>query len=537
METPSTEAKPAADSRSTMRIEILPERWNDAKQGKRSSNTGPRAVPVVPETRPFTKVDPLGGMPFQQLLHHIYDAVLITALSGEVMVANVRANSFFLCEAGQLQNYNILALIRGADDALLRTIIDTLDGNRFVLIQADCLRLDGTTFSAEISVNRITISEQVCLSFFIRDITLRKQQEEQLRTGSTAIQNAGSGIAVAGLDGEIGYCNPAFLACFDLLQKDGESRPNFRGLLCQPRLAGDIMLAIQRGETWVGDLELKRANGENFFGHTSVSPNLNENGELAGMVLSVLDVTIQKRAQQQLQAYAAELQRSNEELEQFAYVASHDLQEPLRMVVSYLALLERRSKDKLDAEGLQFLNFALEGGTRMQSLIRDLLAFCRVGAGTRAFQPLDLSDILRTALANLQIIIAETGASVTSDSLPTVPGDAGQFTQLLQNLITNAIKFRSNEPPRIHISARHEDGEWLFGVHDNGIGIAPEFFERVFVLFQRLHEREKYPGTGIGLAVCKKIVQCHGGRIWVVSEPQKGTTLHFTIPDGVSGPG
>ena len=358
-----------------------------------------------------------------------------------------------------------------------------------------------------------------------------------MRTGSTAIRNAGSGIAVARLNAEIKYANPAFLACFGLPPEGDGTRHDFREFLCEPALADDIIVAIRRRETWSGELELKSAGGHPFFAYTSVSPNLDEDGDLAGMVLSVLDVTIQKQAQQQLQAYARDLQRSNEDLEQFAYVASHDLQEPLRMVVSYLGLLERRIGERLDADCRQFLNFAVDGGKRMQSLIHDLLAFSRVGSHARPFESADMTEVLRTALTNLQVVIEETSALVTSDALPSVTGDAGQLSQLLQNLISNAIKFRGAESPRIHLGAVHGDGEWIFSVQDNGIGIDPQFFDRIFVIFQRLHEREKYSGTGIGLAICKKIVHHHGGRIWVVSEPKKGATFYFTIPDRTPGPG
>lgn len=514
-----------------MRIELPSEFLDEVEHGKRRPRPSPRNVPVAIEPRPATGVEPLGGMYFQQLLHHIYDAVLITDLSGEILVVNVRANAFFACEPGQLQQYSILSLIRGSDATLLPTILESLGENRFVLMQAFCTRLDGSRFASEISVNRLTFPGQECLSFFIRDVTLRRQQEDQLRTGSTAIRNAGSGIAIAGLDAGIEYANPAFLACFGLPADDDGARRNFRDFLCEPAHADDIVVAIQRGETWVGELELKGTDGSTFFGHTSVSPNLDEDGDLAGMVLSVLDITIQKQAQEQLQAYARDLQRSNEDLEQFAYVASHDLQEPLRMVVSYLGLLERRLADTLDADCSQFLNFAVDGGKRMQSLIHDLLAFSRVGSHARPFDTADMTEVFRTALTNLQIVTHETGALVTSDALPSVTGDAGQLSQLLQNLISNAIKFRGAGPPRIHLGAIHGDGEWIFSLQDNGIGIEPQFFDRIFVIFQRLHEREKYPGTGIGLAICKKIVHHHGGRIWVVSEPKKGATFYFTIPD------
>ena len=244
--------------------------------------------------------------------------------------------------------------------------------------------------------------------------------------------------------------------------------------------------------------------------------------------------TLNEELEQRVKDRTTDLQRSNEELEQFAYVASHDLQEPLRMIVSYLQLLERRYGEKLDAEGRQFMDFAVDGGRRMQTLIQDLLAFSRVGTRTKPFQPVDLGHALAGALANLQVVIGETGATITHDTLPTVTGDATQLTLLLQNLISNAIKFRGKEPPKIHVSCERGAHEWHFGVRDNGIGIEPQYFDRIFVIFKRLHSREKYPGTGIGLAVCKKIVGRHGGQISVESEPGKGSAFSFTIADGDS---
>ena len=235
----------------------------------------------------------------------------------------------------------------------------------------------------------------------------------------------------------------------------------------------------------------------------------------------------QDRARGQL---ITELEHSNKELEQFAYVASHDLQEPLRMVSSYTELLERRYGDKLDDKAREFIGYAVDGAVRMQRLINDLLEFSRVSTRGKALQPVDVTRVLGTVRANLSVAIQDAGALVTNDALPTVMADETQLVQLLQNLIGNAIKFRGRERPHVHVGAQATATEWVFAVRDNGIGIAPEYFERIFVIFQRLHARDEYPGTGIGLAVCRRILDRHGGRIWVESEPGHGSTFYFALP-------
>ncbi len=238
-----------------------------------------------------------------------------------------------------------------------------------------------------------------------------------------------------------------------------------------------------------------------------------------------------QQAETALRNQQQELARSNAELQQFAYVASHDLQEPLRMIISYLELLERRYKGQLDAKADRFIGFAVDGATRMQTLINDLLSYSRVGTQGQAFKTVDCAKILEGVLANLQVAIAQSHAAITHDPLPAVHGDPSQLTQLFQNLIGNAIKFRRAEPPQVHVGVESAPGKWLFSVQDNGIGMETQYFDQIFIIFQRLHSRSEYSGTGIGLAVCKKIVERHGGTLWVESQLGHGSTFYFSLPD------
>jgi light-regulated signal transduction histidine kinase (bacteriophytochrome) len=273
----------------------------------------------------------------------------------------------------------------------------------------------------------------------------------------------------------------------------------------------------------------------------------NEAGEVQGVFAAARDITEKKKAEEELtrhrlhleelveertgelQRAMEDLKRSNEELGQFAYVASHDLQEPLRMVTGHVQLLARRYKGKLDADAEEFIGFAVDGVTRMQQLIVDLLAYSRVGTKGKPFATVDMEAVLGDAMTDLSRAIEESGAAVTHDPLPKVQGDATQLTQLMQNLIGNAIKFRSERRPEVHVSACDDDGRVLFSVKDNGIGMESQYLDRIFIIFQRLHTRDKYPGTGIGLAICKKIVERHGGRVWVESSLGEGSTFFFRL--------
>ena len=278
------------------------------------------------------------------------------------------------------------------------------------------------------------------------------------------------------------------------------------------------------------DVRVKTKDGREIW-VSALATRIEFRGRLS-VLLSLKDVTETRQVEKLLKQTMAELVRSNAELEQFAYVASHDLQEPLRMVASYTQLLARRYRGKLDSDADEFIGYAVDGATRMQQLINALLDYSRVGTRGKPFEPTSCEDVLNQAITNLQAAIEENGALLTHDHLPTVMADATQMLQLFQNLIGNAIKFHSEKKPRVHVGAERNGTEWIFSVRDNGIGIDPQYFDRIFVIFNRLHGRGEYPGTGIGLTICKKIIERNKGRIWVESQPGNGATFYFTMPDG-----
>jgi PAS domain S-box-containing protein len=273
----------------------------------------------------------------------------------------------------------------------------------------------------------------------------------------------------------------------------------------------------------------RRKSGSDFPIEIMLSPLASDEGML--VTAAIRDITATRtKAEARLLLKVQALNRSNEELAQFAYIASHDLQEPLRMVASYTQLLSRRYKGKLDADADTFIAYAVDGANRMQVLIQDLLAYSRVGTKGEELRGTSSEAAFQRALANLHGAIEDGGAAVTHDPLPNVLGDEMQLSQLFQNLIGNAIKYQGAGTPRVHVDAvRNAGNEWVFSVRDNGLGIEPKYFEKIFGMFQRLHKRGEFSGTGIGLAICKKIVERHGGRIWVESEPGQGSTFSFAL--------
>jgi len=373
----------------------------------------------------------------------------------------------------------------------------------------------------------------------IRDITERKQVEERVRTqrerAEALLEATPDPVVIVNRSGQIVLINGQAEKVFGYARSELLGQPvekllpeRFREVHVGHRRAYSEAPSV-RPMGGGRELHARHKDGSEFPVDISLSPLETPEGTL--VISNIRDITVRKQAEEALARQAEELRRSNAELEQFAYVASHDLQEPLRAVTGMVQLLRQRYQGQLDARADEFVTHAVEGAARMQALINDLLAFSRVGSRGKDIQPTDASTILTSVLANLAVAIQENQAVVSYDALPLVTADPTQMMLLLQNLISNGIKFRSERSPKIHVGVERREGEWVFSVRDNGIGIERQYFDRIFGVFQRLHTRLEYPGTGIGLAICKKIVERHGGRIWVESAPGQGSTFLFTIPD------
>jgi len=394
------------------------------------------------------------------------------------------------------------------------------------------VRKDGSRFLASVifTALRDPAGNLRGFSEFSRDLSESKEAEARYRG---LLEAAPDAMVVVNQGGEIVLLNVQAEKQFGYRRDEliGQKVKNIipegfaERLIADGLRSAEDALAQQIG-TGI-ELIARRKDGSEFPIELMLSPLGSTEGIL--VTAAIRDISVRKKAEANLLQKVAELNRSNEELGQFAYIASHDLQEPLRMVASYTQLLSRRYKGKLDSDADEFIAFAVDGAGRMQRLIQDLLAYSRVG--TQGSNLLDISseDALQQALLNLRGAIKESGALVTHDPLPTVLADEMQLTQLFQNLVGNAVKYQGAGVPKVHITAGSTGKKWIFSVQDNGLGIEPQYFERIFGMFQRLHKREEFAGTGIGLAICKKIVEQHGGSISVESQPGQGSTFRFAL--------
>lgn len=395
------------------------------------------------------------------------------------------------------------------------------------------LRKDGSEFPVEIALNPIVTSTGSRTLGIVVDISERKRVERQSRLSEYSVNYGSVPTLWITSDGRVFRANQAACKMMGCTEEEllRITVPEFTPTISSGNWTG-YWQELKEKQSMTYESSLRHNAGHLF--PVEVRSNFLEFEGQEFNVEFVVDITDRKRAEEYTALQNAELSRSNSELQQFAYVASHDLQEPLRMVSSYCGLLARRYKGKLDEDADEFIEFAVDGATRMKHLVDALLDYSRVGQKDKRFTAINASDCLRVAIANLALAIDEAHAVITCDSLPMVLADTDQLTQVFQNLIGNALKFRSDRDPRILVSARRlsesdDSSQWEFSVQDNGIGIEQEYDERVFVIFQRLHTRDQYPGNGMGLAITKKIIERHGGRIRLDSKPGAGTTFFFTL--------
>lgn len=373
---------------------------------------------------------------------------------------------------------------------------------------------------AELTNTQLELEQRAAEIQRIRDVFAR------------VIESMSEALFLLDVTGRVSQANPAASALLGCDPADliGRSLAEIDAMAGVPTTPWQLLARAPTGVLSNLDVEVRAPTGRVLPLSLSCGLVRDHHGKITGVLIVARDISERKQAEELLAQQAQELARSNAELEHFAYVASHDLKEPLRMIASFAELLALEYQDKLGTEAKEYIHYMMDGATRMQDLINDLLSYARVGTSGKPFAPVDSAAVLRVACNNLQAFIAENQATISHEHLPIVMGDEMQLIQLFQNLIGNAIKFRADRPLQVQIGAERQAGQWQFWVRDNGIGIEPEFVERIFVIFQRLHSRNEYPGTGIGLAICKKIVERHGGRIWVEAEVGQGSTFYFLLP-------
>jgi PAS domain S-box-containing protein len=480
---------------------------------------------------------------YRGLLEAAPDAMVVVNQGGGIVLLNVQAEKQFGYHRDELLGQRVKNIIpEGFAERLiadgLRSAEDALAQRIGTGIELMGRRKNGTEFPIEIMLSPLESAEGILVTAAVRDISVRKEAEKHLARMEGRyrglLEAAPDAMVVVNQSGEIVLLNVQAEKQFGYRRHElvGQRVKNIipegfaERLIADGLRSAEDALAQQIG-TGI-ELNGRRKDGSEFPIELMLSPLESAEGVL--VTAAIRDITTRRTAEAHLLLKVAELNRSNIELGQFAYIASHDLQEPLRMVASYTQLLARRYKGKLDSDADEFIAFAVDGASRMQRLIQDLLAYSRVGTKGTELQTTSSEEALQQSLNNLRGAISESGALVTHDPLPAVLADEMQLVQLFQNLVGNAIKYQNPGIPRVHVAAvKNSEQKWAFSVQDNGLGIDPQYFEKIFGMFQRLHKRGEFAGTGIGLAICKKIVERHGGTISVESEPGHGSTFRFAL--------
>jgi PAS domain S-box-containing protein len=465
---------------------------------------------------------------YRTLFAYAPDGILIADSKSYYLDANPSICRTLGYNRDELIGLHASDIVTPAEIQNIGPALDAINANSHYSREWQFRRKDGSVFAAEVIA---TLMPDGNLMGMIRDITDRKRAEETQVKLAAIVESSDDAIIGKTLDGFITTWNSGAEQIFGYTA--GEAVGRLISLLIpQDRLHEEmkIQARLGRGDR-IEHFETVRIakDGRAIDVSLTMSPIRNSAGKIVGVSKILRDITARKRVEESLARQTEELTRSNLELERFAYVASHDLQEPMRTIQSFAQLLHRNCRENLKGDSAEYLRFIIGGVERMKSLINDLLAYSRVGSQRTAFVPADCEAICATVLDNLRASIEAHQAIVTVEPLPVVMGDATQLGQIFQNLLVNAIKFHGQRTPHVHVSAKETEHEWVFSISDNGIGIAPEYFERIFIIFQRLHTIEEYGGTGIGLAICKKIAEQHGGRIWVESVIGEGSTFAFSI--------
>jgi PAS domain S-box-containing protein len=487
---------------------------------------------------------------YRGLLEAAPDAMVVVNQIGEIVILNLQAEKQFGYRRDELLGLPVKNIIpEGFAERLIadgtRTAAEALAQQIGTGLELIGRRKDGSGFPIELMLSPLENSDGVLVTAAIRDVTARQADQDALRASEEwhrmAVEVTEIGTWVWDIARDEITWSDQFRKMFGLTSDDALSyQAMFQTVHADDReeLDRSMKRSLELGRPYDVEYRITWPDGSEHWIASKGRVRRNPEGAPESMQGTILDVTERKAGQDSIAARpaldrtSAELMRSNADLQQFAYVAAHDLQEPLRMVSSYTQLLSKRYKGRLDASADEFITFAVDGAQRMQLLISDLLSYCQVGTAGQAFSETSTSDALASALQNLHGAIEESGGSVTQDKLPTLVADHAQLVQLFQNLVGNALKYRGTEPPRVHVSAKKNAAkEWVFSVRDNGLGIAPKYFSKIFLMFQRLHGRDEFSGTGIGLSLCKKIAERHGGRIWVKSAAAGGSTFYVALPE------
>lgn len=492
---------------------------------------------------------------FRDIFANSPDAIFIESLGGKVLDVNNEACEMYGLSRDELLQKNILELTPKAQYEAVATRQPLLEKGEMSTFESQALRANGEIVPIEVKVSRFTYNNEPALLLHIRDISNRIKSQQLMHQLNLELENK-----VNARTKDLEEANKTLRASENLYRQIARNIPrsaifvfdkDLRYLLAEGNLIGFISLnreyiegksiydlftqeqlkEIEQVykltiEGVAGSYELEQ-NGLSY--QVNYLPIRNDEGGVIYGMLMVVDITDLKKIQQELEVQAKDLKRSNEELERFAYIASHDLQGPLRTIASYLQLLENRYGNRFEGDAKEFINFSVAGVKRMQRLIQDLLNYSRINTRPKPMADINLNDLMLVVQSNIESTIQARNASLIVDDLPVIFGDSNQLMQVFQNITDNAIKFVKDKRPIVKIHVENKRKEWIFSVSDNGIGIDSSFKDKVFHIFQRLHSEAEFPGTGIGLAICKKIIHLHGGEIWFESVPEQGTTFFFSI--------